>query len=72
MQRRGVCDAGWETPAGCAPHSDCECSAQKCAAGCATCLPTNRSQATTLNQDCADLFAMLQEDEVDLAILVAN
>ena len=35
-------------------------------------LPTNRSQATTLNQDCADLLAMLQEDEVDLAILVAN
>jgi hypothetical protein len=35
-------------------------------------LPTNRSQATTLNQDCADLLAMLQEDEVDLTILVAN
>ena len=35
-------------------------------------LPTNRSQATTLNQDCADLLAMLQEDEVHLAILVAN
>ena len=35
-------------------------------------LPTNRSQATTLKQDCADLLAMLQEDEVDLAILVAN
>ena len=35
-------------------------------------LPTNRSQATTLNQDCADLLAMLQEDEVDLAIMVAN
>ena len=35
-------------------------------------LPTNRSQATTLNQDCADLLAMLQEDKVDLAILVAN
>ena len=35
-------------------------------------LPTNRSQATTLNQDCADLLAMLQKDEVDLAIMVAN
>jgi len=35
-------------------------------------LPTNRSQATALNQDCADLLVMLQEDEVDLAILVAN
>ena len=35
-------------------------------------LPTNRSQATTLKQDRADLLAMLQEDEVDLAILVAN
>ena len=35
-------------------------------------LPTNRNQATTLKQDCADLLAMLQEDEVDLAILVAN
>ena len=35
-------------------------------------LHTNRSQATTLKQDCADLLAMLQEDEVDLAILVAN
>jgi hypothetical protein len=35
-------------------------------------LPTNRSQATTLNQDCADLLAVLQEDEVDLAIMVAN
>ena len=35
-------------------------------------LPTNRSQATTLNQDCADLLAMLEDDEVDLALLVAN
>jgi hypothetical protein len=35
-------------------------------------LPTNRSQATTIHQDCVALLAMLQEDEVDLAILVAN
>ena len=35
-------------------------------------LPTNRSQATTVHQDCVGLLAMLQEDEVDLAILVAN
>lgn len=35
-------------------------------------LPTNRSQATTKEQDCPDLLAMLQDDEVDLAILVAN
>jgi len=35
-------------------------------------LPTNRSQATTKDQDCLDLLAMLQADEVDLAILVAN
>jgi hypothetical protein len=35
-------------------------------------LPTNRSQPTTMNQDCPELLALLQEDEVDLAILVAN
>ena len=35
-------------------------------------LPTNRSQPTTVNQDCPDLLALLREDEVDLAILVAN
>jgi len=35
-------------------------------------LPTNRSQATTQDQDCTELLAMLQDDEVDLAILVAN
>ena len=35
-------------------------------------LPTNRSQPTTMNQDCPDLLALLREDEVDLAILVAN
>lgn len=35
-------------------------------------LPTNRSQPTTAKQDCPELLALLQEDEVDLAILVAN
>jgi D-proline reductase (dithiol) PrdB len=34
--------------------------------------PTNRSQVTTIDQDCRDIYAILQEDEVDLAILVAN
>ena len=35
-------------------------------------IPTNRSQATTINQDCADLLALAVEDEIDLAILTAN
>ena len=35
-------------------------------------LPTNRSQPTTAGQDCPELLALLQEDEIDLAILVAN
>jgi hypothetical protein len=34
--------------------------------------PTNRSQVTTMEQDCVDLLALLTEDEVDLAILTAN
>ena len=34
--------------------------------------PTNRSQVTTIEQDCVDLLALLTEDEVDLAILTAN
>ena len=34
--------------------------------------PTNRSQATTIRQDCADVLQMMREDEVDLAILVPN
>ncbi len=34
--------------------------------------PTNRSQAETINQDCADLLALCRADEVDLALLVAN
>ena len=35
-------------------------------------LPTNRSQKTTLDQDCPDLLARLREDGVDAAILVPN
>ncbi|MDE0759912.1 MAG: glycine/sarcosine/betaine reductase selenoprotein B family protein [Pseudomonadales bacterium] len=34
--------------------------------------PTNRSQVTTIEQDCVDILALLTEDEVDLAILTAN
>jgi len=33
--------------------------------------PTNRSQRVTLEQDCPELLARLQEDEVDAAVLVA-
>ena len=35
-------------------------------------VPTNRSQVTTVQQDCADVLALLQQDEVDLAILVPS
>ena len=34
--------------------------------------PTNRSQVTTIRQDCADVLQMMREDEVDLAILVPS
>lgn len=34
--------------------------------------PTNRSQATTIEQDCADLLALLREDEADAAVIAAN
>ena len=34
--------------------------------------PTNRSQVTTIRQDCADILQMMLEDEVDLAILVPS
>ena len=34
--------------------------------------PTNRSQVTTIQQDCADIFALCQADEVDVALLVPN
>jgi hypothetical protein len=33
--------------------------------------PTNRSQRVTLEQDCPELLARLQEDNVDAAVLVA-
>lgn len=35
-------------------------------------LPTNRSQPTTLEQDCPELLNQLLKDDVDVAILVAN
>lgn len=35
-------------------------------------LPTNRSQRTTLDQDCPALLRRVHEDEADAAILVAN
>jgi hypothetical protein len=35
-------------------------------------VPTNRSQVTTTQQDCADVLALMQQDEVDLAILVPS
>ena len=35
-------------------------------------LPTNRSKRTTLDQDCPDLLAAMQADQVDAAVLVPN
>ena len=35
-------------------------------------VPTNRSQKTTLDQDCPELLACLREDRVDAVILVPN
>ena len=35
-------------------------------------LPTNRSQRTTLDQDCPALLRRVHEDEADAAVLVAN
>ena len=35
-------------------------------------LPTNRSQRTTLDQDCPELLSRLREDEADAVILVPN
>ena len=35
-------------------------------------LPTNRSQRTTLDQDCPALLRRVHEDEADAAILIAN
>lgn len=34
--------------------------------------PTNRSQKTTIEQDCADILAYCREDGVDAAVIVAN
>lgn len=34
--------------------------------------PTNRSQATTIEQDCRDILARVREDEADVAVIVAN
>lgn len=35
-------------------------------------MPTNRSQVTTIEQDCADLLTLLHEDRADVAVVVAN
>lgn len=35
-------------------------------------LPTNRSQRTTIDQDCRELLERIQEDGSDVAIIVAN
>lgn len=34
--------------------------------------PTNRSQKTTIEQDCVDILARVREDEADVAVIVAN
>ena len=34
--------------------------------------PTNRSQATTMDQDCVEILARIREDEADVAVIVAN
>ena len=34
--------------------------------------PTNRSQKTTVEQDCVELLARLREDEADCAVIAAN
>ncbi len=34
--------------------------------------PTNRSQVTTLKQDCADVLAMARQDHADVALLVPS
>jgi D-proline reductase (dithiol) PrdB len=35
-------------------------------------VPTNRSQRTTLEQDCPDLLGAVREDAADVAVLAAN
>lgn len=34
--------------------------------------PTNRSQVTTVEQDCADILTCCREDQVDVVVIVAN
>ena len=34
--------------------------------------PTNRSQATTVQQDCSDLLDLVEKDRVDVVLLVPN
>jgi hypothetical protein len=34
--------------------------------------PTNRSQKTTIEQDCVDILARVREDRSDVAVIVAN
>ena len=34
--------------------------------------PTNRSQATTVQQDCSDLLDLIEKDSVDVVLLVPN
>ena len=34
--------------------------------------PTNRSQKTTIEQDCVDLLARVREDRADVAVIAAN
>ena len=34
--------------------------------------PTNRSQKTSIEQDCVDILARVREDEADVAVIVAN
>ena len=35
-------------------------------------VPTNRSQKTTIDQDCAELLTRIREDGADAAVIVAN
>jgi len=35
-------------------------------------VPTNRSQRTTIDQDCTDLLAAIREDGADVAVIVAS
>ena len=34
--------------------------------------PTNRSQVTTIEQDCRDILTRVRQDEADVAVIVAN